>query len=1079
MSTHRARSASALLISGALLLVPAAASASAVEVDVEADEEAPPLRRDYKGPEVSPEHDGVEPEVVEPPPSDPSPPGEAPPAEAAPPPEPEPEPEPPPPAVADVEADAEEGDFEFEFVDLTEDEDALAKELEVEAKQVKGPSGTLQGRVLDSTTGEPLIGAYVEAIGTEYKTKTDVEGNYTLELPEGTWEIRVRGDANQPRRISNVVIAADVGETINTELEPLDGAGQTVVVQAEMNRESEGARLLQRKESVGTRDLMSRDEISKAGGGSTSAVARRIVGVTLVGGRYIFVRGLGHRYGNTLFDGARVPSPEPELRTVPLDIFPSAALSAINVQKTFTPDVPGDFAGGSVQLESREVPDDLIVEVGANVGANTATTFRQMLTNGAFPGQDAFGFGNLPRGLSSQLPTNAPASRGELDENFQPVYTPEQIETFGEAMYTDTRVRTGQAPPNFGVNGTVGYGFAPHGEDSKLGVLVAAQYKNKHQTHRFDTPLRQYSLSDGENLANTPSVDYGGRRTRYTVAWSGIGLVNYDINKRHRLKLLGFYSREAEDETRQLEGVARNVSGPDPVISTRLRYIMRSLAMTRFGGKHEFPAAKGLTLDWFGSYAQARRDDPAIRENFFTDADGDGEFVFDRGNDGGKQTFLDLIDHTESGAANLTMPFQQWNQLDGKVKAGAWVEGKQREFSVRRFLFQGGDANLIPPGTGNIINDSTIGGSPDDNAFFLQEATRPNDNYRASQEIYAGYAMTELPFVRWFKLAGGARVEASTIRVEPFDPYAAADDEPDPDLAQVEVDNIDVLPSVGFIFSPTTKQNIRLGGTRTLARPEFRELAPFSFTDFVGGTEVIGNSELAQTKIWNADLRWEWFPSSSEVIATSVFYKYFDEPIEQVQLPRIPFLSSFRNADAAHNVGFELEARKNLEFIWKGLDDLSIGTNFAYIYSRVRLRPRCEPSADNDCNDLSSADVSTSRSRPLQDQSPFVVNAYLDYDNRDSGTRARVLYNVEGRRITNVGGLGLPDVYLEPRHKVDITVGQEVHPGLDLDLTVENVANAAWSWTQADRTIEQWRSGVTFTLGLSYKFDRGARRDEE
>lgn len=1073
MTSRRAQSA---LLCSALLLLPSSALA-------EIEDEAPSLRRDYKGPATSPEPSPGEVEVVAPPPSEAPPEGAAPQPEETPAPVlEEPEPEPEPPAVEDVAETEDEGDFGFDFVDLTDDEEALAKELEVKSKKVRGKSGTVEGRVLDASTGEPLIGAYVEAIGTEYKTKTDIDGNYVLELPVGTHEIRVRSDANEPRRISNVLIEDGQTETINSELRPLEGAGQTVIVQAEMNRESEGARLLQRKKSVGTRDLMSRDEISKSGGGSTSAVARRIVGVTIVGGRYIFVRGLGHRYGNTLFDGARVPSPEPELRTVPLDIFPSSALSAINVQKTFTPDVPADFAGGSVQLESREVPDDFFVEVGATVGANSSTTFRQMLTNGPFTGADAFGFGNLPRGLSNELPKETRASRGELDDNFEPIYTPEQIETFGEAMYTDTRIRTATAPPNFGVKGTLGHSFKPHGEDSKLGFLVATKYGAEHQTNRYRA-LRQFSLGvDDDGLATEPLYDYKGRKTVYTVNWSGLGLVKYDVNKNHRLSLLGFYSREAQDETRELQGPASSVLASGDLYNTRIRYIMRGLGMTRLGGRHKFPKAKNLEVDWFGSYANARRDDPAIREVLFSDADDDGGFTFDRGNGGAGQTFLDLTDHTESGAVNFTMPFKQWTQLDGKVKVGAWIEGKQREFSARRFVFQVDEPDLVPAGTANIVNDGTIGGGDGSAAFFLNEVSRETDSYRASQEIYAGYALLELPFVRWFKLAGGARLEASSIEVRPFDPFATEpepDEEPNELLEPVGLDNLDVLPSVSLIFSPTDKQNIRLVGTRTLARPEFRELARFAFVDFVGGTEVLGNPGLRQTRIWNADLRWEWFPSNSEVIAVSGFYKFFDEPIERIQLPRIPFLSSFQNADAAQNMGVELEARKNLEFLWKNLDDFSLGANFAYIYSRVQLRPACVPSDEEDCTDVQDLDVSTSRTRPLADQSPFTVNAYIDYEREESGTGVRVLYNVEGRRITTVGGLGLPDVYLEPRHRIDLTVTQEVYKGLQAQLSVANALNSAWEWTVLDRTIERWREGVTFTLGLTYSYDRSDREEDE
>ncbi len=1057
-----------------------------------------PSRRGYRGPSASPEPPDLEPEVVAPPPSAPpteappsagpaappsrppvsgvapDPPTESPPTAVA---EPEPDPDPEPEPEPEAEPTEDDSSFSFDVVDLTEDEEALKQELAVETKRVRGPSGLVAGRVLDSTTGEPLIGAYVEVVDGPYKTKTDFEGKFELELPPGRYDIRVRSDANEPRRISNVVVAADDTQTINSELQPLAGAGQTVLVEAEMDRESEGARLLERKESAGTRDLMSRDEIAKAGGGSASAVARRIVGVTIVGGRYIFVRGLGHRYGNTLFDGARVPSPEPEIRTVPLDIFPASALSAINVQKTFTPDVPGDFAGGSVQLESRDVPDNFMYEVGANIGANTETTFRRMYTNGGFGAYDAFGFGNIPRGLSSQLPSSDPASRGVLDENFQPVYSPADIERFGDSMYTDTRIRrSAKAPPNFGLKGAIGYGFRPQ-DDSKFGVLVAAGYKNKHQTIRNAEPIRQFGIGEGGGLSASPQLEYSGMRTTYTVSWSTIGLAKYDINKRHRLELLGFYSREAEDETRYLEGIARNVSGIDPVINTRIRYITRGIAMTRLGGKHEFPKARGLQLDWFGSYANARRDDPAIREMFFTDANNDGEYLIDRGNEGGKQTFLSLEDHTESGALNLTLPFDQWKKLRSKVKVGAWVEGKQRNFQVRRFQFQQDAEALdqLPTGTGNIINDATIGSGEGDAPFFLQENTRPNDNYLARQEIYSGYGMLELPFVRWLKVVGGARVEASSIVVDPFDRFADDDDEAQ---AGAKLSGLDVLPAGSFIFSPNDKHNIRIGATGTLARPEFRELAPFTFTDFVGGVDVQGNPQLQGTRIWNGDLRWEWFPSSNEVIAVSGFYKYFDEPIERVKLPRIPQLASFRNADAAQNVGGELEVRKNLEFVWKKLRDVSIGANFAYIHSRVKLRDRCRVSEGQDCSADLLADVSTSRVRPLQDQSPYVVNVYVGYDNEDVGVGARVLYNVEGPRIYEVGGNGLPDVYFEPRHSLDFTFTQRLYRDLSMDFKVENMLNQARHWTQAGETVERWTPGATFTLGFSWTHERSANDDE-
>jgi hypothetical protein len=1064
----------------ALSVLTALVGPVAIAAPAEPIDRGPPGATEVGAPSEEGDVDDASPPSSASPPS-PSPPSASPPSASPPsasPPSPAPGTAPPPsgatselppqPTEADDEADG------FEFLDLTDDPEALQKELQVETPKVAGPSGMVTGTIKDSVSGEPLVGAHVEAIGTEHRTKTGVDGGYTLALPPGTYELRVRFDTSQPRRISNIVVAEGATQTVNAELQPLAGAGQVVSVKAEMNRDSAGARLLQRKQATEARDLMSREEIGKSGGGSTESVARRIVGATVVDGRFLFVRGLGHRYGNTLFDGVRVPSPEPELRTVPLDIFPSGALSAINVQKTFTPDVPGDFAGGSVQLESREMPQSLVIEASAKIGANTATSFRPFVTNGGFTGYDAFGLGNLPRALPSALPDDQPASRLTLDENFQRVFSDREVERFGEAMYTDTRVRRSKiAPPNWGAGVTLGYGTAVH-DKGKVGALVAADYSNSHQSVR--ETIRMYGLGAGGSLdTETPQVDYHGFKTTYHAAWATMGLLKYDPTPDHRLSAAVFYSRDADDETRALRGTALGVSGNAPAVNTRLRYVMRSVLLTRLGGRHQMPKARGLTIDWFGSFAQARRDDPALRDMFFTDADANGSYRLDVGNDAGKQLFLELVDNTESGALDLTLPFEQWKKLASKVKAGAWIEGTQRTFFVRRFSFNPVSdlAGSIPSGMGNIINDATIGGgtsgaSGATQPFFLQENTRATDNYKGDVQIYSAYALLELPIVRWFKVAGGARFEASRIVVEPFDLFTGAVDRSE----RASLANNDVLPSLALVFSPHDKHNLRLIGSRTLARPELRELAPFAFTDFVGGAVVRGNPALAQTAIWNADLRWEWFPSAKEVISASLFYKFFDAPIERVAGPGQPRLVGFRNARYAQNIGIELELQKNLEFVTKSLRHLWVGANFAYVHSRVQLQARCNPTVDPTCIDEGVVDVSTSRRRALQGQSPFVVNTFVTYENPDSGTLVRLLYNTFGRRIAEVGGQGLPDVFEEPVHALDLVFAQRLYKGLSLNATGMNLLNWPIRSTQGSDRAIVYRTyrGASFTLGLSYAF---------
>jgi hypothetical protein len=1004
-------------------------------------------------------------------------------AGAAPAPTPVPEPE----AGFDDDDDAFDG---FELVDLTEDEDALREELAVETVKVEGQSGTARGRVLDQTTGDPLIGAHVEAIGTKYRTKTDVEGRYELPLPAGTHELRVRYDTFEPRRISGVLVSSGATVNVNTELRPLEGASQRVVVEAEMNRESAGARLLQRKESVGTHDIMSRDEISKSGGGSTASVAQRIVGATVVDGKYLFVRGLGHRYGNTFLDGARLSSPDPDLRTVQLDIIPSGGLSAINVRKTFTPDMPGDFAGGSTNLETREIPRETIFDINVEVGANTATTGRVGVTRDRYPAHDAFGLGHIPLGLPTSFPRDQVVDLRAQDDQLNQIWTPEEIARFGNSLHTKTRLLERRMPVNFGANMTVGHTWHPGKTD--LGFITGITYKNEWQTLR-NNYRALYNRTDADSPLERV-VEFEGPQTEHRVAWGAINVLKWKIDRNHRLESSTIYTHDSEDQVQRFEGFSVPTGGAVPLQVTRNRYTSRALMLTRLGGTHRFPKAKDFTFDWFGAYTRARNHQP-MRDMVFRDDSGNGVFAVHE-NNSGLFLFPEFTDHVGNGAANFTMPFKQWSQLDARVKTGAWVESRNRDFIARRFRYENVGGTSPPAGTGNILNPATIGQGNTDPAmrpFILRENTRPQDSYRGTQQVYAGYAMLDLPFTRWFKISGGARFEASDMDVEPRD-FADPDREYSDD-EKARLRDRDWLPSAALIFSPTSDMNIRVGGSQTLARPEFRELAPFQFPYYAIGLSMAGNPELRSSSIWNGDLRWEWFPSANEVVAAGLFYKYFDDPIERVMLAQgAQGLMTFNNADFAHNIGGEVELRKNLEFlaperadasdearerrknVRRVLADLSVGVNAAYIHSIVELGVACvDRETREECLAMGgSSDISTSRSRPLMDQSPYVINGFVSYDNERSGTGARVLYHTFGRRVHAVGIAGLPDVYMEPLHRLDLVVSQRVWKSkrqghaLSIHAGAHNLLNWQFLYTQGGEHWARYREGVSFTAGAGF-----------
>jgi TonB-dependent receptor len=419
------------------------------------------------------------------------------------------------------------------------------------------------------------------------------------------------------------------------------------------------------------------------------------------------------------------------------------------------------------------------------------------------------------------------------------------------------------------------------------------------------------------------------------------------------------------------------------------------------------------------------------------------------------------------------------------VKVGAWVEGKTRDFGVRRFDFATVTNLHAPPGLGNIIINRTIGDgrTPAQGGrapFRLDETTQPADSYRANQSIYAAYAMLELPLVRWFKIAGGARFEANRQFVGTHDQFGETEDptvktdckaEAIPRCTRIRDNN--VLPAIALIFPATEKMNVRLSATQTVARPEFREVAPFLFSDFVGGFTVLGKPGLTSAKIWNADLRWEWFPSAEEVVAVSLFGKYFINPIERTGASGPSnIIVTFQNAQAAYNAGAEFELRKNLEFMWKKLSNFSVGLNFAYIFSRVRLKDTCDINDPGCMMATASMDASTSRVRPLQGQAPWVVNTYLDYENKKSGTGLRLLYNGVGRNITVVGINGYPDIYIEPIHQLDFVGRQRLYKKLSFLLQVQNMMNWPIRWRQGpDKRLNyKMYPGANIMVGLSYEF---------
>ncbi|HVJ90397.1 MAG TPA: TonB-dependent receptor, partial [Labilithrix sp.] len=702
-------------------------------------------------------------------------------------------------------------------------------------------------------------------------------------------------------------------------------------------------------------------------------------GTSIVGGRFVYVRGLGERYTNALLDGAPLPSPEPDRQAVPLDMFPTLVIADLTVSKTLTPDMPGDFAGGSLDIHTRDLPNKFLFQATLGLGFNALTTFGRRLS---YPGGSTDWLGIDDGGRA--LPREVPAARvtrllpnGQLNPNLQQI---------GRAINTPMETHRTFNLPNGTGSVVVGDSFkvkrGPFGCDGcVIGYMLGGSYSRRF-LKRTDEIVRTYGVDPSRPGELALYNDYRSETGFDTVTWSGLGTVSYAIGTDHKIALTGLYSRNAEKEGRRIAGFNEE-QGAD-VFDERLRFVNRALAYGQLRGEHRFRKLNTAQLRWTALWARATLNDPNLRETVYV-ADGERGLSFRESTQSGQHFYAAQGETTRSGGLDWTQPLSKGENAT-KLKVGGLLTLRGRSFNARRFRFlrnMAADPAIFRERPNQIFTDDNVGP-----VITLEEWTRPTDAYAARYDVYAGYLMTDVALTSRIRLVAGERVEVSRQTIQSYDPF-----DPDGDRVESRLAKTDLLPSGNIIFKVNDQSNVRLSATRTVARPQLRELAPFVFTDFFGAREVLGNPDLDRTRIANFDARYEIFPRVGEVLAVSFFHKRFDKPIEQVILPTSRGVISYQNAKGAVNTGVELEGRKSLDLFWNRLKEFSLLANLTVVHSRVDL-------------DTSQVGIQTSSSRPLAGQSPYVVNCALDWNHEASKTRARVLYNVGGERIAQVGSNG-------------------------------------------------------------------------
>ena len=893
------------------------------------------------------------------------------------------------------------------------------------APVLPAPSATLTGTLVDATTGEPLPAATIQVFGVaggDVTVVAELDGTYAVPLPPGTYRVVF----STPTYVSadrTVTVTDGQALTLQAQLEPeaATGAAETIEIVDRIDVRKESAVLAVRRAATVVSDGVSSQEIARTPDSNAGDAMKRVTAVTVQDGKYVALRGLEGRYVTALLNGVLLPSPEPDRNAVPLDLFPTNLLSTMTVMKSYSAELPGQFGGGTLAIDTSSFPTRFEMKLGVSTSANTEATGQQGLTNATSGGARGFlGFDDGSRALPDAVPRNR-AVRG---------MSAADTERVGEAMPSVWTPAGTTVSPNLGVNLMVGDSVKLGGK--RVGYLGSAMLRRNFAVREGDTG--RVAISNGD-LIQSESLRYRTGTAEATVG--GLLNVGIDLSPDDEISVLGLYTHVGEDVNQQSLGYSESEGAEIDV--TRMMFVERALGFAQLHGTHRLSRAHGLELRWQGNAATTSRDELDSRDLTYTVDPTSGSRQFED-QPGSGQHFWQVLRDTSGGAgADLRLRAGTLS-----LRAGTSAQLSSRALGGRRFryVYVGSDPTVRTMSGEDMFSAGQIGTN-----FSLQEDTLQEDAYTASLDIYAGHLSGEVEISEKVRAIVGARYEYAAQELANGSRYAVAGLE-----TSIARGESDVMPAANLVYAPRPDMNVRAAYSYTLTRPRFRELAPFLFFDYVRRRDISGNPDLATTHLHNADLRWEWFPSEDEVIAVSAFYKHFVDPIEQV-LANVNADATFMNAEGGDLVGGEVEARTSLGRITPALARFKVSTNLAAMRSRVQL------GADQM--------LLTSKSRPLYGQSPFVVNVNLGWAH-PAVADVNVLYNVIGARITDVGAEGLPDTYERPVHRLDVVASRLVRKDLKLKLGVANALNQSVRLEQGDVVVNRYAPGVSVSLGLDW-----------
>jgi len=893
----------------------------------------------------------------------------------------------------------------------------------------QGQTGKIVGKVVDGDAAVPLAGARVVVVGTTLSTLTKVDGRFALSnVPAGTVTLRVAMIGYGPKSVTDVVVKAGDVTTQDISLGGQATRLEELSVTAQVEQGSVNSALDEQRYSVAIVNAISAEQIARSPDGDAAAALQRMSGATIQDGKYLNMRGLGDRYTQASLNGARIPSPEPERKVVPLDLFPSALLEDITTSKTFTPDQAGDFSGGAVDIKTKEFPGRRYLAFSASAGFNDAVTGKSSVFAPA-TGRDWVALGASPRARPSTF------EHVDFTQQLSPTQTNVLVNSFRNVW--SARQRTGS--PNGGFGMSLG-GTLPTG-GTGLSYLLSGSYA---YTQEIRTGQQRAFAQPASTVGGrVTEIDrFDGSTGRNSALWGGIANVSVNVGAHSKVSLNNTYNRTMDNEARFEAGTSEQLALPLQL--QRLRYIERNIYASQLGIHQEL--ADRHFLDLGLTVSGVSRKEPDRSEVVYETSTGTPSW-YGFSNEAAVRTFTDLHEQNYEGSASWQFRFgaTPGNRF---VQIGALYRSTTRDATNRAYSISllrplsAADRGLTPE---ELFDGRFTQGSADN---FRISPIAQGGSYDASDRLSAGYGMLTLELGKSLELIGGARVEHSTVEVRSRSTAG------EPSLATPSY--TDVLPSLAFNYRAGENTNIRLSATQTLSRPEYRELSPILFREVIGGDNVKGNPDLKRALIRNLDLRWEWYPRGGEVVSLALFAKQFSDPIERVyQGTSGTRIISYVNAKGANNYGVELEVRKGLDAVTAGLQSFTAFANATLMRSRIRI-------------DQNSGSITNSE-RKMVGQAPYVLNAGLTWRHPSADASATLLFNRVGERISEAGEVPLPDVVEEPRNVLDASIAFPLFGGLAARADAKNLLDAPYRFTQGGIVREGYRAGRVFSIGFSWK----------